>query len=122
MWISNWKVLLIITVSFSASMAVLSAQHALSNSSKGQRADSSAISADGLPDEDGPRGRINRVVKPGRVNSTLQSLGIIGSTNMLAAPLGDASASVTGVFGAPVTWPIIAIHMVLLPDGRVMSY
>ena len=75
-----------------------------------------------IPDEDGPRGRINRVVK-GRIKSTLQSLGIIGSTNMLAAaPLGDANASVTGVFGAPVTWPIIPIYMVRLPDGRVMSY
>src|SRR5512133_3651654 len=27
-----------------------------------------------------------------------------------------------GVFGTPVTWPIIGLHAVLLPDGRVMSY
>jgi hypothetical protein len=39
-----------------------------------------------------------------------------------AVPAGDANASSQGVFGAPVTWPIIGLHSVLLPDGRVMSY
>jgi outer membrane protein assembly factor BamB len=39
-----------------------------------------------------------------------------------AAPVAAADAQTRGVFGAPVTWPIIAIHVVLLPDGRVMSY
>jgi hypothetical protein len=37
-------------------------------------------------------------------------------------PTGSPTANTTGVFGAPVTWPLIAIHVVLLPDGRVMSY
>jgi hypothetical protein len=32
-----------------------------------------------------------------------------------------ADARIGGVFGAPVMWPIIAIHAVLLPDGRVMN-
>jgi len=40
----------------------------------------------------------------------------------LAVPAGDASASTAGVFGAPITWPIIPIHAILLQDGRVMSY
>ena len=34
-------------------------------------------------------------------------------------PLGDP---VRGTFGAQVAWPIMPIHAVLLPDGRVMSY
>jgi hypothetical protein len=41
-------------------------------------------------------------------------------TNVI--PPGNANADVVGVFGAPVSWPIIQIHDVLLPDGRVISY
>jgi hypothetical protein len=45
---------------------------------------------------------------------------------MIAAPaavlVGGPDAQTRGVFGAPVTWPVIAIHAVLLPDGRVMNY
>ncbi len=37
-------------------------------------------------------------------------------------PTGGLNAHVAGVFGAPIAWPIIPIHVVLLPDGRVMSY
>jgi hypothetical protein len=40
----------------------------------------------------------------------------------LAVPSGSSTANVTGVFGAAVTWPLIPIHVVLLPDSRVMSY
>ena len=36
-----------------------------------------------------------------------------------AAPAGDP---VRGTFGPQVAWPIMPIHAVLLPDGRVMSY
>jgi hypothetical protein len=39
-----------------------------------------------------------------------------------AAPGVGADAQTKGVFGPPVTWPIIAIHAVLLPDGRVMNF
>ena len=39
-----------------------------------------------------------------------------------AAPVAATGAQSKGVFGAPVTWPIIALHAVLLPDGRVMNY
>ena len=38
------------------------------------------------------------------------------------APVGGAAAQTQGVFGGVVTWPIIAIHALLLPDGRVLSY
>ncbi|MGA2189912.1 MAG: galactose oxidase-like domain-containing protein [Steroidobacteraceae bacterium] len=37
-------------------------------------------------------------------------------------PVGAKNADVTGVFGPVVTWPIIPIHVLLLPDGRVMNY
>jgi hypothetical protein len=39
-----------------------------------------------------------------------------------AAPGGGPDAQIKGVFAAPVTWPLIPLHTVLLPDGRVMSY
>jgi Domain of unknown function (DUF1929)/Glyoxal oxidase N-terminus len=37
-------------------------------------------------------------------------------------PVGGSNANVAGVFGPAVTWPIIPIHVVLLPGGRVMNY
>ena len=36
--------------------------------------------------------------------------------------VGAAGANITGVFGPAVAWPIMPIHVVLLPDGRVMNY
>jgi hypothetical protein len=39
-----------------------------------------------------------------------------------AVPAAGADAHTQGVFGPPVTWPLIGLHAVLLPDGRVMSY
>jgi len=47
------------------------------------------------------------------------------STAAIAAtvvPTGKPNARLVGEFGAPVSWPIIQIHAVLLPDGRVMTY
>jgi len=44
------------------------------------------------------------------------------ATAGLAVPSGDPTANIKGVFGPAVTWPLIPIHVVLLPDGRVMSY
>jgi Domain of unknown function (DUF1929) len=37
-------------------------------------------------------------------------------------PSGSADADIKGEFGAAFTWPIIPVHTVLLPDGRVLSY
>ena len=37
-------------------------------------------------------------------------------------PTGTSRAGTTGVFGPAIAWPIIPIHVVLLPDGRVMDY
>jgi hypothetical protein len=54
---------------------------------------------------------------------------VVPNDNMRAAQEARAGALVaradarsTGVFGPPVAWPLIAIHAVLLPDGRVMNY
>lgn len=44
------------------------------------------------------------------------------STGASLIPVGAPGANITGVFGAPVTWPLIPIHAVLLPDGQLMSY
>src|SRR5215469_12599649 len=37
-------------------------------------------------------------------------------------PVGGSKANIAGVFGPVATWPIIPIHVVLLPGGRVMNY
>jgi Domain of unknown function (DUF1929) len=44
-------------------------------------------------------------------------------TPSLAPPAaGGPQASTKGVFGTAFTWPIIAIHLALLPDARVFTY
>jgi hypothetical protein len=44
-------------------------------------------------------------------------------TGPAAAPaVGAAEVQNMGAFGPVVPWPLIAIHAVLLPDGRVMNY
>lgn len=40
----------------------------------------------------------------------------------VAVPVGPADAHQKGVFGPAFSWPIIPLHTVLLPDGRVLSY
>src|SRR6476469_9609689 len=37
-------------------------------------------------------------------------------------PVGGPKANVVGQFGPVVAWPIIPIHAVLLPGGRVLNY
>src|ERR1700692_80426 len=45
-----------------------------------------------------------------------------GSSSSSPIPVGGPTANVTGVFGPVVSWPIIPLHVVLLPGGRVMNY
>jgi hypothetical protein len=46
-----------------------------------------------------------------------------GAAPKAAAPAGlPGSVGALGVFGPPFPWPIIPIHIALLPDGRVLSY
>ena len=40
----------------------------------------------------------------------------------LAAAVAPGNAQATGSFGPLLPWPIIPVHVALLPDGRVMSY
>ena len=37
-------------------------------------------------------------------------------------PPGGPTAAMQGVFGAAISWPINAIHLALLPDGRILNY
>lgn len=49
------------------------------------------------------------------------ALGEVGG-QAIAVPAGPPDAHLKGVFGAAFSWPIIPVHTVLLPDGRVLSY
>jgi len=40
----------------------------------------------------------------------------------ITVPIGGADAHLKGVFGEAFSWPLIPLHTVLLPDGRVLSY
>jgi hypothetical protein len=75
-----------------------------------------------LPKEDDRRALVDYGLGPGvRPNSNIRAVQEMMAAPA-AAPVGGADAQTKGVFGPPVTWPIIAIHAVLLPDGRVMNY
>ena len=54
-----------------------------------------------------------------RLNRTLAALGAVLS--FAGASLARADNGV-GAWAPPIDWPIIGIHAVLLPDGRVLSY
>ncbi len=55
-----------------------------------------------------PPARANRGARAGYVSGTVSQ--------------GGPNAGVTGFFDPPVTWPIIGLHALLLPDGRVLNY
>ncbi len=83
----------------------------------------------GIPDETDAKAPVDygpgpgvkpRVAVAGKELTAIHSAA--SSTSSSQIPLGGAAANTTGVFGPAVTWPLIAIHVVLLPDGRVMSY
>jgi hypothetical protein len=43
-------------------------------------------------------------------------------TNAVLAIPSNPEAGVKGVFGPVVNWPVVPIHLTLLPDGRVLSF
>lgn len=43
-------------------------------------------------------------------------------TLAISVPTGPADAHLKGNFGAAFSWPVIPLHTVLLPDGRVFSF
>jgi hypothetical protein len=57
-------------------------------------------------------------VRPGSLQQRLRS----AAEALTSAPLGGPDAHLAGAWGSPFTWPLVAIHTVLLPDGRVMSF
>ena len=57
-------------------------------------------------------GRASALGQPS-VGSTVQSITV---------PPGGAEAHLKGVFGEAFSWPLIPLHTVLLPDGRVLSF
>jgi hypothetical protein len=54
--------------------------------------------------------------------AALGGLPISASTISPTAIPSGPSANVTGLFGPVIDWPIIPIHVVLLPENKVMSY
>ncbi|WP_198320975.1 glyoxal oxidase [Azohydromonas aeria] len=48
--------------------------------------------------------------------------GAVSSLGPLAPARGGPRAHVEGAFGPTFAWPVMPIHMVLLPDQRVMAY
>jgi hypothetical protein len=79
----------------------------------------------GIPDETDVKAPVDYGPGPG-VEPNVARRGTksasVASSISSQIPLGSAAANITGVFGPAVTWPIIPIHAVLLPDGRVMNY
>jgi hypothetical protein len=57
------------------------------------------------------------------VTETLKQLAAGGELMDVYKPvLPTPSAFTAGAFGAPFAWPVMPIHLVLLPDGRVLGY
>ena len=66
----------------------------------------------------------------GTVQLSFQGKAIVARTNdgascaaagPVSAAVASATAADTGQWTAPFYWPVIAVHMVLLPDGKVLS-
>jgi hypothetical protein len=77
--------------------------------------------------EDGSSGPVDYGFGPGvPPPDTNRRAAPMAPPSAAAVPPGGADAHIKGVFWPPppgaMTWPLIALHAVLLPDGRVMSY
>ena len=51
-----------------------------------------------------------------------EELELQSRSRLAAADIPDTGDPVRGSFGAQVAWPIMPIHAVLMPDGRVLTY
>lgn len=56
-------------------------------------------------------------VRPGSLRQMMSS-----AAEAITGAEAPADAHVMGSWSAPFSWPIVAIHTVLVPDGRVMSF
>lgn len=59
-------------------------------------------------------------VRPGGVGQKLRQLA--SAARSASAAVGGPDAHLAGAWGAPITWPIVGLHAVLVPDGRVMTF
>jgi len=62
---------------------------------------------------------------PGTDAQALQARGASGAvekSSAITVPVGPPDAHLKGVFGEAFSWPLIPLHTILLPDGRVLSY
>ena len=68
----------------------------------------------------------SRIVTKLLLGVSLSIMTLAGATSVraqaTAIPNGGSSAQTKGFFGAPIDWPIIGLHAILLPDGRILSY
>ena len=63
------------------------------------------------------------VAASGAVTETLKALAAGGELNASYKPQAATRAAYSaGAFGPAVAWPLIPLHMVQLPDGRVLAY
>ncbi len=63
-----------------------------------------------VPDEDAPPGPV------------IEGADSAREVERATEVTGDSDAHVTGVWTDPVEWPLSAIHAVVLPNGKVMTY
>jgi len=76
----------------------------------------------GIVDESDVKAPVDYCPGPGvKPNVEIAGTKLSSAIPRSQIPLGGAAANITGVFGPAVTWPIIPIHVVMLPDGRVMN-
>ncbi len=77
-----------------------------------------------LKEDDNPKAPVDYGYGPGAgiPKAVAPSAVAPSAASAAAIPNGGAEAGAKGFFAAPATWPIIPIHMVLLSDGRVLSY
>ncbi len=63
------------------------------------------------------------VAAAGPLTETMKALAASGQLSASYKPENTTSAAYkAGAFGPAFAWPIIPLHMVLLPDGRVLAY
>lgn len=63
------------------------------------------------------------VAAAGAVTETIKALAASGELASSYLPVSTTKAAYTqGAFGPVFAWPVIPLHMVLLPDGRVLAY
>ncbi len=58
----------------------------------------------------------------GTLRAAVGTTTIAGQSGPQAVPAGGPTAGTQGVFGTAIPWPINAIHLALLPDGRILDY